>query len=331
MDQAIDIDQLSKVYPSRRTFGRGAAEPPSTAVDAVSLSVNQGELFGLLGPNGAGKTTLVKMLCTLITPSSGSARIAGHSLSDDRAIRALSGLVVSDERSFYWRLSAARNLQFFAALHGLYGRAASERITAVLENVGLAGRAEQRFSDLSSGMRQRLAIARALLHEPGVLFLDEPTRSLDPVATAAIHELIHTLQASREITILLITHDLGEAEKMCARVALMQQGRLRKIGSPLDLRRELNPQRQYLLKVGQLPAEVEATLRDLLPDLVVLPESGTPHLSLRFLASEQENTLTAVLDILRHAGLNVTSIEGGPPTLEEVFAHYTSGKEEEPA
>lgn len=331
MDHAIVTEQLSKVYPARRSVGRGEAELPATAVDAVSLAVGSGELFGLLGPNGAGKTTLVKMLCTLITPSSGAARIAGHDLADERAIRALSGLVVSDERSFYWRLSARRNLQFFAALHGLHGRAAAERIAAVLDDVGLSERAGQRFSDLSSGMRQRLAIARALLHEPRVLFLDEPTRSLDPVATTAIHALIRSLQASREITILLITHDLSEAEKMCARVALLHEGRLRKIGSPLELRRELDPRRQYLLQVRHLPASVETRLRVLLPDLVVRPERGTTPISLSFRASEQENTLTAVFDILRQAGLAVNSIEGGPPTLEEVFAHYTSGKLGDPA
>ena len=221
---AIETNGLSKTFEppqgwrKLRRSGGGI-----TAVQNVSLRIPEGELFGLLGPNGAGKTTLTKLLCTLILPTAGQANIAGHTLQNTRAIRAAVGLVVTDERSFYWRLSGYRNLQFFAALHGLYGTAADERIRYLLPIVGLSEAAERRFSEYSSGMKQRLAIARALLHQPRILFLDEPSRSLDPTATFQLQLLIKDLQA-QGVTIFLITHDLAEAEKLCERVAVMDGG-----------------------------------------------------------------------------------------------------------
>ncbi len=324
METAISIERLAKTYPANQRLWGKETDKPVVAVREVSLSVERGELFGLLGPNGAGKTTLIKMLCTLIVPSSGSARIAGHDLKNDRAIRAVSGLVVSDERSFFWRLSVKRNLQFFAALHGLYDERAERRIKRVLKDVGLEDRLEQRFSNLSSGMRQRVAIARALLHEPEVLFLDEPTRSLDPIATAAMHRLISGLQATGDMTILLITHDLAEAEKLCARVALMDAGQMRRIGPPHELRRQLGQERRYVMSLPILPREVEGELQQLLPNLIVIRSAdGSSEAQLQFVVNEKEGTLTDVFDQLRKHELVVGGIEGGPPSLEDVFAHYT--------
>jgi ABC-2 type transport system ATP-binding protein len=317
----IETGQLTKVYTQPQGWRRLARAQPTTAVSDVSLTVAQGELFGLLGPNGAGKTTLVKMLSTLILPSSGAATVAGHALADGRAIRAATGLVVSDERSFYWRISARRNLTFFAALHGLYGRAAAARVDAVLEAVDLQMVAERRFSNFSSGMRQRLAIARALLHQPRLLFLDEPTRSLDPVATQRLHALILRLMEEQDMTVFLITHDLAEAEKLCGRVALMHQGRIRTVGAPGELRRHLQPQRSYTLQVDRLETAVFAALKTTLPDFHYEAQTRPP--TLHFWASEQDGTLTAVLDLLRAHNVQIQSIEGAPPTLEEVFAHYT--------
>ncbi|MEM7113344.1 MAG: ABC transporter ATP-binding protein, partial [Chloroflexota bacterium] len=242
----INIQALSKRFerPSLRKNGEGI-----TAVHPLTLTIPQGELFGLLGPNGAGKTTLVKMLCTLVLPTSGQATIAGYSLDQGSAIRSTVGLVLSDERSFYWRLSAQRNLAFFAAMHGLRGAKARERVVAVLRDVDLADVGKRPFGQLSSGMKQRLAIARGLLHQPQILFLDEPSRSLDPVATQNLHELIQRLRQEQGMTIFLITHDLAEAEKLCDRVGLMHKGKLGKIGSPATLRRELWTKRRYLLTI----------------------------------------------------------------------------------
>ena len=324
MNMAVETHELSKIYEKPRGWRRVARQKPITAVTNVNLSVPTGELFGLLGPNGAGKTTLVKMLCTLILPTSGAAQVAGHPLADDRAIKAVTGLVVSDERSFFWRLSARRNLAFYASLHGLNGRFADERIKTALAEVDLSGVAEERFSDFSSGMKQRLAIARALLHEPAILFLDEPSRSLDPSATQRLHELIQRLMAHKGMTAFLITHDLAEAEKLCDRVALMHNGRIQQIGRPAELRRHLKPQRVYDVVVAGLETAVTEQLRQEAPGLWVDEIDGLAHI--HFSASEEEDTLTAILDKLRRHEIVIHSIEGQPPTLEAVFAHYTRGE-----
>lgn len=321
MDIAIETHQLAKSFDDSPAWPGTPRRRPITAVAGVDLEVKTGELFGLLGPNGAGKTTLVKILSTLILPTSGSALVAGHPLAQAGAIRATIGLVVSDERSFYWRLSARRNLDFFAAMHGLYGRVARERVSAVLAQVELQDEAGRRYSDLSSGMRQRLAIARSLLHEPQILFLDEPSRSLDPTATGRLHLLLTNLMAQREMTIFLITHDLAEAERLCRRVALMHRGKITAIGRPAELRRRLTPQRDYLLFTGKLePGQLEP-LRRLVPTLRYEERDGEGQL--RFQANREGETLNDVLDYLRQRNVRLISIEAAPPTLDDVFVHFT--------
>jgi ABC-2 type transport system ATP-binding protein len=251
--------------------------------------------------------------------------VGGHDLSREHHIRAISGLVVSDERSFFWRLSAWQNLSFFAALHGYYGRRAAVRIEAVLNAVNLRDRARDPFNTLSAGMRQRLAIARALLHEPQVLFLDEPTTNLDPLATQDLHQLIRDLQSGGQLTILLITHDLEEAEKLCERIALMANGRVRLVGQPSELRRQLDPKRRYAIDADELDAPIREALGGLLGDTAVQVTAGLPGRQiLEFQLSDETADLTSVLDILRDHSVHIYSVEGAPPTLEEVFARYTS-------
>ncbi len=321
MQWAIEAEGLSKVYDAPQGWRRLARAVPVTAVSDLHLTIAPGELFGLLGPNGAGKTTLVKMLCTLIQPSSGTAQVAGHDLAQAGAIRAAVGLVVSDERSFFWRLSARRNLDFFAALHGLNGRSARQRIQQVLADVDLLDVADRRFSNFSSGMRQRLAIARALLHHPQILFLDEPSRSLDPTATQRLHALIRRLQDRREMTVLLITHDLAEAETLCDRVALMHQGRIQAVGRPDGLREQLRPQRLYELTVGELETAVLRTLQTRFAvTFAALPNQQT---RLSFQAAEGDGRLTAVLHHLHQHNCLIHHIETSAPTLEEVFSYFT--------
>lgn len=285
---AIETTGLGKVYA-------GKNDASITAVSNINLAIQKGELFGLLGPNGAGKTTLVKMLCTLIAPSTGDGRVAGFELAQTGDIRAAVGLVVPDERSFHWRLSARRNLTFFAAMYGINGRFAQKRIDQLLHDVDLFDVADRPFGKFSSGMRQRLAIARSLLHNPQILFLDEPTRSLDPIATEKLHTLLLRLMAERDMTAFLITHDLAEAEKLCGRVGLMNNGRLHSIGRPADLRRQLHPYRDYRIETTE---EV-----------------------ITFRAVEGDGELTAVIDRLRQQNVTIRSIDSEPPSLEDVFMH----------
>jgi ABC-2 type transport system ATP-binding protein len=321
MDAAIETSQLTKIFRKPQGWFGAAKMRPVAAVSGVDLDVKVGELFGLLGPNGAGKTTLVKMLCTLILPTSGTATVSGHPLSRAGKIRASVGLVVSDERSFYWRLSARRNLEFFAALYGIHGQGASERINTVLAHVDLEAQANDQFSTFSSGMKQRLAIARSLLHRPEILFLDEPSRGLDPTATRRLHEQLKRLMTQQELTIFLITHDLTEAENLCHRVSLMHRGQIHATGRPGELRRQLRPQRHYTIISDKVDADTINSLQHLVPALQHQPMDQ--HSNLDFWAGEQDGLLTAVVDRLRENRLAIYSVEGVPPTLEEVFAHFT--------
>jgi ABC-2 type transport system ATP-binding protein len=327
MDAAITTQDLTKRFASSGGWRRFTRQRAASAVEDVNLSVARGELFGLLGPNGAGKTTLVKMLCTLVLPTRGTATVAGFPLDRGAEIRAAVGLMVTDDRSFYWRLSGRENLRFFAALHRIHGAAAEKRVDEVLEQVAMARAADRRFSDYSTGMKQRIALARCLLHRPEILFLDEPSRSLDPAATQRLHRLLQRLIEEREVTIFLITHDLAEAEKLCDRVAVMNRGRIRVLGEPGDMRRQLTRQLRYDVLVDRLPKGAETVLRSMTADLKVQASGG--QCRLQFSLSTSDQALTRLLDSLRQYDVTLFSIEGNAPSLDEVFAHYTREEEEQ--
>ena len=221
---AIEVSHLSKFFGGR------------SAVDDVSFSVGQGEVFGFLGPNGAGKTTTVRMLGTLIAPTSGSASVAGIPLGPAGEAEIRRRISITTEApGLYKRLTVAENLDFFARLYGLPRRQA--RIFEALSAVGLADRADDLCGSLSKGLRQRASLARSLLNEPEVMFLDEPTSGLDPVAAHDVLELVNGLR-ERGVTVFLTTHRLDEAERLCDRVAILNT-RLRTIGAPDELRRTL--------------------------------------------------------------------------------------------
>jgi len=206
------------------------------AVDDLSFSVTAGEVFGFLGPNGAGKTTTVRMLATLITPSSGSAVVAGIELTPESGLAIRQQIAVMPESpGLYLRLTVAENLEFFAGLYGIDNP--KERILRALESVNLAGRANDLCGSLSKGLRQRVGLARALLSDPAILFLDEPTSGLDPVASREVHQLIDNLR-TQGVTVFLTTHRLDEAQQLCDRVAILNT-RLRTIGTPQELRDSL--------------------------------------------------------------------------------------------
>ncbi len=238
-DTVLQTNNLTKEF----TRLRGLSSPRNffdkitfTAVRDVNLSVKRGEIFGLLGPNGAGKTTLTKVLCTLILPSSGSASVCGFDLARQQSrVKASIALISSEERSFYWRLSGLRNLEFFATLYGLSGRQAAERIPEVLEVVGMTEAAGRRFQEYSTGMKQRMGLARGLLADPEIFFMDEPTKGLDPLAVKELHSLIRNQLTAQGKTVIMATHHLAEAEQVCDRVGIMSRGSMRAVGSVREL------------------------------------------------------------------------------------------------
>jgi ABC-2 type transport system ATP-binding protein len=259
MTPAIRTEGLGKIYARRRTLGDLVLRPlrPAsrvTALEGVTIEVRPGEIFGLLGPNGAGKTTLLKILACLVLPTGGRALVEGIDVSrDERAVKAAIGFATTDDRSFYWRLSARENLVFFARLYNLSLAQARRRAEDLLEAVELAERADDPFMDLSSGMKQRMAIARALLHGPRVLCLDEPTRSLDPIAAKHLRSFIaRRLNGERGMTILLATHNLQEAEDLSARLAVLHRGRVLRQGSTAEVASGVPGRDHYLLTLSGL-------------------------------------------------------------------------------
>ncbi|HRW82521.1 MAG TPA: ABC transporter ATP-binding protein [Methanothrix sp.] len=245
MEKAIETTRLTKTFTVPRGLVDLVRRRPAiggiTPVDGVDLVVEKGEVFGILGPNGAGKTTLIKILCTLILPTAGSARINGFDIEKESGrVRESIGLVTTDERSFYWRLTGRQNLEFFASLHNFYSDDARNMVDDLLGVVDLKYAADERFLNYSAGMKQRMAIARGLLNDPAVLFMDEPTRSLDPGAAQGLREFIKgEIVGERGKTIFISTHNLEEAEELCDRVAIFDDGRIKVIGSPADLKASL--------------------------------------------------------------------------------------------
>ncbi len=230
--EAIDLRRTYKTTTG--TIRRRSLEVE--AVRGVSFEIAEGELFGLLGPNGAGKTTTIKMLITLLIPTSGSARVLGHDVVEDaRWVRKHIGYVFGGDRGLYERLSALDNLRYFAELYAVEPRGQRARIDELLELVGLKGREKERVEGYSRGMRQRLHIARGLLHDPPVVFLDEPTIGVDPVGARELRATIASLTASGK-TVLLTTHYMFEADALCDRIAVIANGEIVAQGTPGELK-----------------------------------------------------------------------------------------------
>ena len=245
---AVVLDRLTKSFAKQRGWRSiltGARPEPVRALTDVSCEVRAGEFFGLLGENGAGKTTLFKILATLVTPDVGSATVNGFDVmrSPDR-VREVLAPVIADERSLHWRLSARENMRLFAALHGLRGANAARRIDELLVLVNLVEAADRLVSGFSSGMKQRLLVARTLLARPSVLLLDEPTRSLDPISARAFRRFLREdVVLAQGCTVLLATHNAEEAFELCDRVGVLHRGQLVAVGQTSELARQVGEDR----------------------------------------------------------------------------------------
>ncbi|MFI2754519.1 ABC transporter ATP-binding protein [Cellulomonas sp. P22] len=230
---AVDVRGIARTFEGRRD------RSTVRALGGVDLSVEQGSVHGLLGPNGAGKTTLVKILSTVLLPTSGTARVLGMDVVEDvREVRRHVGVVLGGERGLYTRVTARRNMHFWGALYGLGNRTTRERTERLLDMVGLTARADQPVETFSRGMKQRLHLARGLIHEPKVLFLDEPTTGMDPVAAHEFRDLVRALQGEGR-SVLITTHDMAEAEALCSRVTLIDKGEVILDGDRQDVARAL--------------------------------------------------------------------------------------------
>ncbi|HEY2373814.1 MAG TPA: ABC transporter ATP-binding protein [Gaiellaceae bacterium] len=301
---AVEVQEIQRVFTPRK-------REPVTALAGVSLTIPVGEVHGLLGPNGAGKTTLVKILSTVLLPTDGRALVCGHDVvRETKLVRPLIGIVFGGERGLYTRLSARQNLEYWGALYRLSGAEIKARSAALLERVGLTERADQRVEEFSRGMKQRLHLARGLMGDARVLFLDEPTTGMDPLAAREFRTLIGELKGEGR-TILLTTHDMVEAEAVCDRVTLIDRGRILATETPRSLGSLIS--RFQRIDVEGAPADVLDVIE------VTTGVSSVSMLAegtIRIEVTEEGATQT-VLKLLVDAG--VTSVKTSLPSLEEVY------------
>lgn len=326
---AISVDRLSKTYPvpflRLKKFLRRKFKPPIEALREVSFTVGEGEIFGLIGPNGAGKTTLVKVIATLVQPTSGAVTVKGDdTVARDQSVRRHVGLAGAEERSFYWRLSAEQNLLFFARLHGLSNEAARKRIAELFQLFDLQESARRRFAELSTGNKQRLSVARAMIANPPVLLLDEPTRSLDPIAAAHMRSTIRSLADENGATIFLTSHNLAEIEELCARVAVISKGEVRAIDTPQNLRAMHTEEEQVAIGFTGLNGEqAEAVLtRDFPAAFFVVEVQSANELSVKFRRMPGDETLDRVLRVLQQSGAVIRDVRSEHATLLDVLESY---------
>jgi ABC-2 type transport system ATP-binding protein len=326
---AVETKNLVKVFErGRRTVWQRLRREPDKrerfrAVDGIDLDVEPGEIFGLLGPNGAGKTTTMKMLATLLIPTSGTIRVLGiDPLEQPRQVRARLGAMLSGERSLYWKLTARENLEYFAALYHVPPAETKTRIANVLAAVKLSDRADDYVERYSTGMRQRLALARALLPNPPLVVLDEPTVGLDPQASRDLRDRVRELKAQGR-TVLLTTHYMEEADQLCDRVAIIDHGRIVALDTPAALKRTIRAEEVVHLEIG-VDGDDRAVIDRLSRSATVArTERSNGTLNVTAHCASARDFVPAAFDAARSTGTTIRHVEVVPVTLEDVFLALT--------
>ncbi len=328
MDFAIQTERLGRIYKIR---GGKKTEPKElTALQNVDLQVRKGELFGLLGPNGAGKTTLIKILTTLLGPSSGWAKVAGYDVIKDAVkIRPRINMVSGGESSGYGLLTVRENLWMFAQFYGITSGVANKRIRELLEVVGLADRMNTKSSDLSTGLRQKMNIVRGFLTDPEVLFLDEPTLGLDVGASREVRNFVRKwIDEDRTRTLLLTTHYMMEADELCDRVAIINQGKVLACDSPAVLKTRLQKDAIFRMEVSPLDGLAVEQFERLagVRKVIHRPQDGYSALEMIL---EKDDVLSAVVNLLTSADKHILNLNKREPTLEDVFVALVGTSMEE--
>ena len=328
---AIDVVDLTRSFRKRKGWLRSGELVE--AVRGISFAVPQGTIFGVLGPNGAGKTTTIKMLSTLLLPSSGTATINGFDIvRQEHLVRKQLGVLFGGDKGLYNQLNALENMRYFGRLYGMDDAAIRRRSEELLERVQLDDRAHERVESYSRGMKQRLHIAKTLIHDPKIVILDEPTIGLDPSAAIGVRELIADLVPGH--TVLLTTHDMHEADILCRKIAIIDQGLIVAEGSPATLKSGTEIDRRVVVSLGDTFRYDQPNLERQLAGLTSVisathraDDSG--QMQLELICIDATSALDATLALLRERGLGVTSIDIREPSLEDVFLRAT-GREFEP-
>jgi len=326
---AVETKDLVKVFErGRRTIWQRLRREHDKrerfrAVDGIDLVVEPGEIFGLLGPNGAGKTTTMKMLATLLIPTSGTIRVLGiDPLMRPREVRARLGAMLSGERSLYMKLTGRENLEYFAALYHVPPGETKARIEKVLAAAKLADRADDYVERYSTGMRQRLALARALLPDPPLVVLDEPTVGLDPQASRDLRDRVRELKTQGR-TVLLTTHYMEEADQLCDRVAIIDHGRIVALDTPAALKRTIRAEEVVHLEIS-LDGDESAVIDRLGRSATVArSERSNGTLTVTAHCASARDFVPAAFDAARSTGTTIRHVEVVPVTLEDVFLALT--------
>ena len=291
-----------------------------TAVDDVSFQVREGEIFGLLGPNGAGKSTLIRMMTTLIPITAGVARIAGHDVSKEAdAARRTIG-VIPQAMTSDLDLTVVENLSIYAKLYDVPAKRRHEAIDELLETVDLTKWRDAQTKTLSGGMRRRLEIARGLVHSPKIFFLDEPTTGLDPVSRVAVWEMLNNIKSKRKLTVLITTHYMDEADRLCNRIAIVDHGKLVALDTPEALKASVPGSKVIEAQFDRAPAVWEQRLHAL-PNVTSVQSEGSGMF--RVLTDNGSRTTTALVEAAVEAGVPVRTLTVQNTTLDDVFVHYT--------
>jgi ABC-2 type transport system ATP-binding protein len=306
--KAIDVSRIVKKYGD------------FTAVDDISFDVKEEEIFGLLGPNGAGKSTLIRMMTTLIPITAGSARIAGHDVQKDPdAVRRVIG-VIPQALTSDLDLTVEENMSIYAKLYDIPAKKRKAVIGELLELVDLTKWRSAQTKTLSGGMRRRLEIARGLVHSPRIFFLDEPTTGLDPVSRVAVWEMLTNIKSHRQLTILITTHYMDEADRLCDRIAIVDHGKLVALDTPPNLKASVPGSNVIEAQFENAPADWDTLLKNLSGVTSVQHEGAGMY---RVLTGNGSRTTTELVEAAVTAGVTVKSLSVQNTTLDDVFVHYT--------
>lgn len=342
---AIEAHQLIKKFPARPGTGDKPAEPASpqpkkrglwslrkkepktmfTAVNGVDLQIERGEIFGLLGPNGAGKSTTIRMLCTLLEPTSGTARVNGYDIvRQANDVRRSLGTVLAGERSIYWKLTGRENLEYFAALYHIPSAVAKKRVDELLERMELRERANELVEKYSTGMRQRVAIAKALLARPPILLLDEPTLGLDPQAARNLRELIAQLKQEGH-TILLTTHYMEEADLLSDRIGIIDTGKVIALDTPEGLKRRIEQKEVIKLEVTGWHDDLGDKLKSIsgIENLMTRQQGEADLWEVNMQAQNSRIAIPRIVEHISGNGTRLVNMNIVKPSLEDVFIHLT--------
>ncbi len=314
----VVCEGVVKDYPLPKTFKQFFLSPfkekYTRALKGISFEVGRGEIFVLIGPNGAGKTTLFKIIATLLLPDKGRVTVNGFDvLREENKVRKSIGYVVNEERSFYWRLSGWENLKFFGVLNNLSGKELRERVNQVVELTGLEDWIYRPVKDYSTGLRQRLSLARGLLVSPSLLILDEPTRSLDPIMAKELRAFVKERASQDGLTVLLATHNLNEAEEMGGRIAIIDKGVIKKVGKAGEIKKDITRDKRYYLEFS-IPGGISSLS---ITKLSIIESEGEKYRAEAILPEEKLNKLLRkILD----KGGKISEVRKKELTLEESFS-----------